>query len=255
MNWTFLRIDLVRNLRDVANVAFVIGLPVVMLVIFGGTLGAGDDLVGRGNMQFYIMCAMAAYAGSVATTAVAGTAAVEMLQGWGRQLALTPLRPQGFVATKVVVALSVALGGVGAVLVAGLVTGAKADPPWVWWVTFAVAWLGSAVFALYGLAIAQIFRSESAVSIASASLVLFAFFGNLFVPLSGGVLEAGRWTPMYGYAGLVRYPLMQGELVRTGPGAAPTPDPLWALVLNVTAWALVFAAISVWAVRRGRRRQ
>lgn len=250
MNATYLRIDLARQLRDVANIAFVVGLPVVMYIIFGSTFGSGGDVAGNGNVKFYVMCAMAAYAGSVATTAIAGSAAVEMLQGWGRQIALTPLRPAGFVTMKVLVALVVALGGVGAVTVAGLLTGAEADTPGVWAATVVIAWLGGAVFALYGLAVAQLFRSESAVSIASASIVLFAFFGNLFVPLSGTVLQIGRWTPMYGYAGLVRYPLLEGESV-----LSDHVDPLWALLLNLVVWTLVFGAVAGWSMRRGRRRQ
>jgi ABC-2 type transport system permease protein len=154
----------------------------------------------------------------------------------------------------VVVALVVACAAVVAVFATGLLTGAKIDSTGRWAATFAIAWLVSTLFALYGLAVAQMFRSESAIGIGSASLVLFGFFGNLFVPLSGAILQVARWTPMYGYAGLVRYPLLGGRMLDTGQGAVHT-DPLWALVVNAAAWAVVFAAISLWAVRRGRRRQ
>ncbi len=255
MNATYLRIDLIRQMRDVMNVVFSIGLPVVMYLVFGSTFAAGDDPVGAGNARFYVLCAMAAYGATVASTALTGTAAVELMQGWGRQIALTPLRPAGYVATKVVVGLTVAFGAVGAVFVAGLANGARAESTWRWVATFAIAWLGSTLFALYGLAVAQLFRSESAIGVGAASLVLFAFLGNLFVPLSGGMLQFARWTPMYGYAGLVRYPLMEGATIPTGPPSTVHVDPLWALVVNFAAWAVVFAAICVWAVRRGRRRQ
>lgn len=254
MNATYLRIDLVRQLRDVMNVAFAIGLPVVMYIVFGSTFASGDDSVGHGNARFYVLCAMAAYGASVATTAITGTAAIEQMQGWGRQLALTPLPPRAFVATKVVVAMVVAFGSVAAVFVVGLVTGAKVEPGMRWVATFLIAWLGSALFALYGLVVAQLFRSESAIGVGSAALVLFGFFGNLFVPLSGAVLVVARWTPMYGYAGLVRYPLLEGQLVQTSAAPPPT-DPLWGLVLNYVVWVLIFAATAVWAVQRGKRRQ
>lgn len=255
MNATYLRIDLVRQVRDVMNIAFAIGLPVVMYIVFGSTFASGDEPVGHGNARFYVLGAMAAYGATVATTAITGTAAVELMQGWGRQLALTPLRPAGYVATKVVVGLTVAFAAVAAVFVAGLASGARLDPGGRWVATFAIAWLGAVLFALYGLTAAQLFRSESAIGVAAASLVLFAFFGNLFVPLSGTILQFARWTPMYGYAGLVRYPQMEGELLATSPTAAAHADPLWALVVNYVAWAVIFAAIAVWAVRRGRRRQ
>ncbi|QAY62839.1 ABC transporter permease [Xylanimonas allomyrinae] len=253
MNATFLRIDLQRQLRDVANIVFVIGLPVAMYIIFGSTFGAGGETAGHGNVRFYVMTSMAVYGASVATTSIAGMAAIELLQGWGRQLGLTPMSPAAYVGTKVVVALTVAAGAVAAVFVAGMLTGARADAGWIWVATFVIAWLGSALFALFGLAIAQTFRSESAVSVAAAGLVLLAFFGNLFVPLSGTILQVARFTPMYGFAGLVRYPLLRGQVIDTSGGASQ--DSLGWLIVNVVVWAAIFATVAVWAVRRGRRRQ
>ena len=250
MNATYLRIDLVRQLRDGMYIGFVIVLPVVMYLLFGTAFGASADAVGRGDTRFYVMTAMAAYGASIGATAIAASAAMELLQGWGRQLALTPLRPGGFVATKVVVALCVSGVGSLAVTVVGLATGAHASPPWVWPATFLITWLGSSLFALYGLVVAQLFHSESAIGVASASLVVWAFFGNLFVPLSGTVQQIARWTPMYGYAGLARWPQIQGHSVE---GASV--DPLWALVLNFVVWALIFGGLATWAVRRGRQRQ
>ncbi|WP_425956972.1 ABC transporter permease [Xylanimonas sp. McL0601] len=254
MNATYLRIDLQRQLRDVANIVFVIGLPVAMYIIFGSTFGSGGEQAGYANVKFYVMTSMAVYGASVATTAISGMAAVELMQGWGRQLGLTPMRPAGYVGTKVVVALTIAAGAVAAVFLTGTLTGARADEGWIWAATYALAWIGSALFALYGLAIAQTFRSESAVSVAAAGLVLLAFFGNLFVPLSGTILQIARFTPLYGYAGLARYPALRGQ-VATTTGGSETPDSLGWLVLNVVVWAVIFALIAMWAVRRGRRRQ
>ncbi|ACZ30924.1 ABC-2 type transporter [Xylanimonas cellulosilytica DSM 15894] len=255
MNLTYLRIDLTRQMRDVANLAFVIGLPVLMYLIFGSTFGDGGEMVRHGNVQFYVMTSMAVYGASVATTSISGMAAIELMQGWGRQLGLTPMRPTGYVATKVVVALGVSAAAVAAVFLAGLVTGAEATSAGVWLSTALIAWLGSALFALYGLAIAQSFRSESAVSIAAAGLVVFAFLGNLFVPMSGTMLQIARFLPMYGYASLARWPQLGGMTLGTDPSTPPGQDPLWALLLNVTMWAAIFAAIAAWAVRRGRLRQ
>jgi ABC-2 type transport system permease protein len=250
VNATYLRIDLVRQLRDGMYISFVVALPVVMYLLFGTAFGANADVVGRGDTRFYVMSAMAAYGASVGATSIAASAAMELLQGWGRQLALTPLRPTGFVATKVVVALSVSAVGALAVMAVGAGTGARGTAPWVWLATFLLTWLGSSLFALYGLVVAQLFHSESAIGVASASLVVWAFFGNLFVPLSGTVQQIARWTPMYGYAGLARWPQMQGQSVTSAQA-----DPLWALVLNWVAWAAIFAVAATWATRRGRARQ
>ena len=107
MNLTYLRIDLVRQVRDVANLAFIIGLPVVIYLVFGSGAAHSEEMVGRGNIQFYVMVSMAVYGASVATTSISGMAAVELVQGWGRQLALTPMTPPAYVATKVLIALTV----------------------------------------------------------------------------------------------------------------------------------------------------
>ena len=136
--------------------------------------------------------------------------------------------------------------------IAGWATGADA-PARVWIGTALIAWLGSGLFALFGLAVAQTFKSESSVSIASAALVVFAFLGNLFVPLSGTMLQIARFTPMYGYAGLARWPQLEGVTI-AGNGLGPE-DSLAMLILNVVLWAALFGVIAAWAVQRGRRRQ
>ncbi len=253
MNATYLAIDLKRQLRDVMNIAFVVGLPVVMYIVFGSTFGSGDEQQGAANVKFYVMTSMAVYAAAVATTSSAGQAAIELLQGWGRQIGLTPMRPADYVGTKVLVSLVVAAGGVAAVFLAGVCTGARADSWTTWLYTGLIAWLLSAIFALYGLAIAQTFRSESSVGIASAGLVLLAFFGNLFVPLGGTILTIARFTPLYGFAALARWPSLEGKVFDTSGNVFQ--DELWWLILNWVGWAAIFGLLSVWAVRRGRRRQ
>ena len=51
------------------------------------------------------------------------------------------------------------------------------------------------------------------------------------------MLEIGRFTPLYGYAGLARYPISEGHL----PNDAGH-DPVWLLLANVSAWTVIFAA-------------
>ncbi|MDR0482188.1 MAG: ABC transporter permease [Cellulomonadaceae bacterium] len=256
MNFTYFRIDLLRQLRDIGNTAIIIGLPVIMYLVFGSTGGSGDQVVGSANEQFYVMVSMAVYGAAMATTSIAGIAAIERIQGWGRQLALTPMTSTGFVVTKVTVALTYSFFAAGAVFIAGALTGAEGSAS-VWIRSFLLVWLTSGLFALFGLAIAQLFKSESAVSIATAGLVLLSFLGNLFVPLSGTMLNVARFTPMYGISGLARWPQMHGAIIdNTVASMAEWPhDSLWALILNVLVWALIFGGIATLAVTRSRKRQ
>ena len=244
MNATYLRLDLTRMLRDRIAMFFTVALPVFMFLVFG--LGS-DEQVGGGNVAMYVMISMAAYGAVSATTAVSGNAATEQLLGWGRQLALTPLHPAGLVAMKTVAAMLVAAVPVLLVYALGAATGAD-SPGRVWLMTLGLVWVGSAMFAIYGLAMSLLFRGPNAPGIASGAIVVMGFLGNLFSPMSGVLLDIGRFTPLYGYGALARYPLTDGWT------AAGTHDPLWLPVANVVAWTVVFAGLALLGVRRGRAR-
>ncbi len=127
MNPTYVRIELARQGRDIGNLMFTVGLPAVMYLLFGNMFGGGAEQAGGGNVKFYIMVSMAAYGAAVATTGIAGTAATENMLGWGRQIALTPMKPSGFIQSKMAVALTIAAAAAGAVFILGAATGAQAD--------------------------------------------------------------------------------------------------------------------------------
>jgi len=253
----YIRVELRRQLRHLETLAFAIGLPVAMYLVFGSTFAAGaDSAAGAANVQFYVMASMALYGAVTATVTVSGGAAIEIMQGWGRQIGLTPLRSSAYVAMKTIVSLIISAMAVAAVFIAGMLTGAATDSWHVWVATFLICWLGSTVFALYGLAIAQLARSESAVGIASGALVLLSFFGNLFVPLSGTMLSIARFTPLYGLTGLSRWPQLQGANVSANvPNEFGPTDSLWLLILNVVVWAGIFAALAALATKRSTQRQ
>ena len=241
---TYARLDLRRQLRDRIGMFFIIGLPTFMYLVFG--LGS-DDPVGSGNVGMYVMISMAAYGAVTATTGVAGSAAMEQVMGWGRQLGLTPMRPLGFVAAKAAVAMTVAAMPVALIFAIGAITGARGD--WTDWALAAVVvWLGSALFAIYGLAVCLAFRGSNAPGIASGMIVVMAFLGNVFTPMSGFMLDLGRFTPLYGYVALARYPLTDGWLPVGGR------DALWLPVANVLAWTVIFSLLAMWGVRRSRAR-
>jgi ABC-2 type transport system permease protein len=241
---SYARLDLRRQLRDRIGMFFVVGLPTFMYLVFG--LGS-EDPVGSGNVAMYVMVSMAAYGAVTATTSVAGSAATEQVMGWGRQLGLTPMRPLGFVAAKAAVAMAVAAVPVTLIFAIGAATGARGD--WTdWALAAALVWLGSALFALYGLAVCLVFRGPNAPGIASGMIVVLAFLGNVFTPMDGLMLDIGRLTPLYGYVALARFPLTEGWLPVGGQ------DPLWLPVANVLAWTAIFSLVALWGVRRSRAR-
>ena len=258
MNATFIRTELKRVLRDPLNLFFTVGLPAMMYLIFGAANGDSEADLPGGNVAMFIMVSMAAYGAVTATTSVGGSAAVERMQGWGRQLGLTPMSDLGFVASKTAVAVVVTLVPILLIFALGVATGARGEAR-AWILSGLVVVAGAVLFALYGLAVGLSFRSESAVGIAGGGLVLLGFLGNLFFPLSGILLDIARFTPLYGYAQLARYPITDGYLpqVGTGTGTPGTPvhEPLWIPLTNVLVWAVVFAVLCLLAVRRSRGRQ
>lgn len=253
MTTTFVGLELRRIFRDYVNVFFIAVLPAFFYLIFGASQSFATESAGNGNVAMYIMISMAAYGAVTATTGIGGTAAVERMQGWGRQLGLTPLTDASYVAMKATVALVFAAIPIGLIFVLGVFTGASGDSSS--WILSAVAVLiGAAVFSVYGLVFGLAFRSEAAVGAASGSLVILAFLGNIFIPLSGTMLSIAKFTPLYGYVSLARYPVTGGVLIDSSGNALPS-EPLWVPVLNLSVWAVIFVVLTTWLVRRGRGRQ
>ena len=248
MNATFTLLEMRRITRDWSGMFFTAVLPAFFYLVFGSTVDNKSQTIGNGNVAMYVMISMAAYGAVTATTSIGGNAAVERVQGWGRQLGLTPLADSSYIAMKALIAMTVAAVPILLTYVLGAATGAKGSVG-AWAISAALVLAGSCVFALYGLLVGTAFRSEAAVGAAAGSLVIFAFLGNLFIPLSGVLLTIAKFTPLYGYAALARYPLTDGYL----PDG--TKDPLWLPVTNVLAYTVVFGLLATWLVRHGRERQ
>lgn len=247
MNWTMYWVEFKRILRDPSGLFFIAALPAFMFIVFGSTMEWTDLRVGNGNVAMSTMIALSAYGAATATSSIAGMAAVEKMQGWGRQLALTPMTQSTYVSVKTLLSMTVALLPIGLIFTLGFLLSSEA--PWTtWFYSFLILAAGSMVFALYGLMFGLRFKSETAASISSGILVILAFLGNLFVPLSGLALTIGKFTPMYGYASLARYPLLEGTSYDMN--GSPVAEPLWQALLNVGAWTAIFGGICIYLVKR-----
>lgn len=253
---TYIGFELVRNLRMYSSLAFTVILPIAMYVIFGGMQSYSDTELwnGRGNVSAQIMVAMATYGAITATSGLAGAAAVELQQGWGRQLALTPFTRAGYVASKTTVALLLAVLPISAVYIVGAMINAEMDA-WLWPVTGGLVLVGGIVFALYGLAFGLLFRSESAVSAASGLVVILMFLGNAFVPLSGFLLELAPFTPVWGVMQLALWPLNEGMAIDPDASNGVIEYALWQPILNVVLWAGLFGLVALFGARRGTSRR
>lgn len=244
----YFRVELMRQVRNPFTLMFTVGMPVAMYLLFGAGAEYGDTSAGNGNVAFYVMTSMAAFGTAVAMTTASSFAATEVGQGWGRQIAMTPLSMTGYVVVKLLMAVTIAAFSTLIVFLVGVFTGAEADGLWRW---FAVAGLilgGGLIFGLFGLGVGLAFNSDSAASLSSIAITFFGFFGNVFMPLEGVMLDIAHYTPMYGYVALARWPITEGVLVMGGS------DPLWIVLLNFGVWTSIFIVLARFGVHRSRRR-
>jgi ABC-2 type transport system permease protein len=239
-NLTFLSIEVRRLLRNRRTVAVTVIVPVVIFLLFRQRLSA---VRGTEITAVTTMIGIAVYGAMLAATSGGAMVSIERAQGWSRQLRLTPLRPEAYVATKIIVAMLLGLTSVVVVYAAGAINGVQMDPE-IWVATGLLAWGASLVFASFGLFMGYLLPSENVMQVIGPVLAIFALFGGLFVPLTllpDLMQQIAPFMPTYGVAAIARYPAASGEF-----------DPTW--LLSVVVWTLGFAAAAVFLFRRDTRR-
>lgn len=244
--------DLRRLRSDWSTILFSVLLPVAFYLIFGSSQDAGDVRLRDGNGSVYVMIGMALYAGAVGAVSAASNVVLELQTGWGRQLALTPLRPYQILISNLTSITVRAVLPITAVYVTGFFT--ESYMPRIEWISsFLLVFLSALPFGVLGLAVALVLRTTNAVSVASTAVVVSAAAGNVFMPLSEALFGFSRFTPMYGPAALARYPLTDGDILIQGE----TPfvnDPLWYALVNIVLWLglYVILCLSSYLREKGR---
>lgn len=250
--WVYTRIDALTTLLRPDMLFFTLIMPLGMYLFWGAMQDFSAHDAGRGNVASTIMINMSVFSAAVAATCTAAGAAVEQAGGWGRQMALTAGGLRAYVTTKLLTALIVSVFPVTVIFIAGALTGAQMDAPWVWATSYALALLTAVPFACYGLAAGLWVPAQAAVGIAGASISIFAFLGNLFMPLSGSLFDFAHFTPMYGVGNLALRAL-QGDLVATMSATGENRivhEALWLPLTSIAVWTLIFVIACLAARRR-----
>jgi ABC-2 type transport system permease protein len=222
---------------------FTVVLPPFFYLIFGAGQSYANDSAGHGNVAAFVMISMAIYGAMLATTSGGAMVSIERAAGWSRQLRLTPLSPVAYIVIKLMTAM--VLGAIPVIVVFALGRGHGAHMEGhLWFETAAIAWLGSIVFAAFGLFMGYLLPSENVMQILGPVLALLAFAGGLFIPLSQmdhTFRQIAQFTPMYGLNELVHAPLT-GDAVHLG----------W--IVNLLAWLAIFAGGAIWRFRKDTAR-
>ena len=239
-----LRLEVRRLLRNRRTVLFTLIVPVIFFLIFGLNGAYADQRSGSGNVSAFVMISLALYGAVLATSSGGAMVSIERAAGWSRQLRVTPLSPTAYIAIKMLTSLVLGLLAVLAVYIVGVITGKPSMPAHVWIITFLCVWIGSLLFAAFGLFIGYLLPSENVMQIIGFALMLFSFGAGVFIPLSqfsSTLRTLAQYTPLYGLSQLVHFPLTGGSLRVT-----------W--VLNLIAWLVIFVSGAVWRFRRDTAR-
>jgi ABC-2 type transport system permease protein len=243
-NVTALKLEIRRLTRNRRTVIISIVVPVVFFLLFGLNKSYDSLRDGHGNVAAFVMISLALYGAVLATTFGGAMVSIERAQGWSRQLRLTPLSPVAYIIIKILTALVLGFCSVAAVYVAGIVSHKPSMSVALWIATGASVWIGSLLFAAFGLFLGYLLPAENVMQLIGLILALLSFAGGLFIPLSQfaqPVQDIAKWTPLYGLNQLVHTPLL-------GNGVD------WTWVVNVLAWLAIFASGAVWRMRKDTAR-
>jgi ABC-2 type transport system permease protein len=147
-------------------------MPVIFFWGFGLNKGYVHQRAGHGNVSAVEMISIALY-GAVAATATCGAmVSIERVAGWSRQLRVTPLSPVAYVVIKMLTSLVLAAGAVCAVYLVGAVTNKVSMPADLWVITGFCVWIGSLLFAAFGLFTGYLLPSENVTQVIGLALTL-----------------------------------------------------------------------------------
>ncbi|MDO4791058.1 MAG: ABC transporter permease [Buchananella hordeovulneris] len=234
----------VKLITNPFSLAFAIGMPILMYMMFGTGQEYSSEWMVHGNVAAMILINMALY-GTIMTTSSMGTVvALERTNGVTRLYATTPLSPLAAIFARIGSAMLTSAIIIAIVFAVGALTGSRMD---------ASAWLQAAVMivalsalpAALGLAAAFTVRSDGAFALNSIVTVVGSFAAGMFIPLEQmGPFWAriAPWSPFYGAANLAQLPTFGFDQFE------------WKWLVNYLAWTAFFAALAVWGTRRNTGR-
>ena len=240
-NPTFVLLEMRRALRNRRTLIFVLIMPIFLLFVLAKP--NESQQFGDVNAMVYYVVAIGTYSAMVAGTAGGAAVSVERAQGWSRQLRLTPLSPVAYIAMKIVTAMVLSAVSIIVVYVIGYAMGAR-ESVGVMASSAVITWIGSLVFAGFGLFMGYLLPSENVMQFLGFALAILAFFGGIWVPLQllpQLMQDISQFFPSYGMAQLAQAPL-------AGTGFNPEA------FANFILWLLIFAGGAALLYRRDTAR-
>lgn len=246
MMWSYLRLELLRMVRDARYLALAIGAPIGFYLLFATLFGNQPVPPGQLPGTISIMVAMSAYGAMWAVLSATGPRiAQEREIGWFDQVRAMPIRAYQVLIAKIVASVALALPALVFVCVtAALAKGVRLDA-WQWAAMIGSMWVGSVPFAALGLAIGYAISSDAAFALSYGIYVAMSAVGGLWVPprqLPPGMQDVAHALPSY-------------QLADLGWRIAAGHAPAIGGVLVLLAWTVGAAGIAVLGYRRPKLRR
>lgn len=247
MSIAYLGLESVRQLKNVRSLVFTFAVPLVMLLLFGGIYGASGAFDKVTGLPWIIVTTvqMAGYGGMMAALGQAFTIVTERSVGWNRQLRLTPLSGMGYLLSKVVAALIVALASIVTLIVVSVIVFHSSLSLQAWVMVALGLWLGVIPFAFIAVLIGQFAKPQFAQPLFMVIFFGMAILGGLWVPLSvlpTWMTNIAQVVPSY-------------WLNRLGQMGAQLSGDVFEPALVLLGWTLALGALIVWRYRRDAARQ
>jgi ABC-2 type transport system permease protein len=214
-----------------------IGLPVVLLIIFGELPSfhkASASLGGLTGFDVYLPVLVVLALAMLALWGVPGPLVSYREQGILRRLSTTPVPPSWVLAAQVVVQLCIAVAGVVIIVVAGMAAFGASAPQSPGGLVLSCA-LSSAGLLSLGLLIAALAPTSGSVSVISRlTFIPLMFFAGLWVPraiMPGVLLNISNYTPLGAAVESIQDSMQKGF-----PPAAP--------LLILAGYALAFGFLA-----------
>jgi ABC-2 type transport system permease protein len=239
----YLRLEVLRVLRDARYLALAVAAPIGFYLLFATLFGDEPTPPGQLKGTVGIMVAMAAYGAMWAVLSATGPRiAQEREIGWFGQLRAMPVRAHQVLIAKVLASLALALPALALVCgTAALFKDVRLDA-WQWVAMLGSMWLGSVPFAALGLAIGYTISSDAAFALSYGVYVATSAVGGLWVPptvMPSGMRSVAHALPSYQLADL-GWRIAAGHAPRIG-GA-----------LVILVWTLAMGGLAVLGYRRPR---
>jgi ABC-2 type transport system ATP-binding protein len=237
----YLRLELVRSVRDARYVVLALAAPVGFYLLFAGIFTGQRTQGGGLPASVEVMVAMAAFGAQWgALSATAPRLASDRDRGWLDILAVTPLSATRVMAARICAALLASLPAVVAVGVTARLAHDVQLTAGQWSLGLAALWVGVLPFVLLGIVIGTTTDTTTAYGLSMACYFALAALGGLWVPpaIFPAVLRhVAAALPSYN----------QAEL---GWHIAADSAPSLSNFLVLAAWTAGLAVLAYWAGAR-----